>query len=385
MNSRILTILLLFLFEATGSAIKGQDTASQYSFSYKGQATAWINVSNSGGSEFWTGLRYLPQINNSMRIPQSHKLDLEASLNLNGAAPLYNSVDAEGSLKPYRLWLRYSGNQYEIRVGLQKINFGSASIFRPLMWFDQMDPRDPLQFTTGVWALLGRYYFLNNANIWLWGLYGNKETKTWELGTTSNRFPEFGGRIQFPAGKGETACTYHFREADLPYTGDGLPPENNIPEHRIGLDGKWDVGIGIWYEGTWTHKSKTSVRSPSDQKVLTLGSDYTLAIGNGMNIIAEHMVYVWGNELASIKNRYHFSSVSASYPFDINDFANLIIYYDWTNQKPYNYFNWKHSFRHFDFYTMLFWNPDTFNLPQQRNESGLFAGKGVQLMLVYNH
>ena len=69
--------------------------------------------------------------------------------------------------------MRYSSDQFELRLGLQKINFGSASMLRPLMWFDQMDPRDPLHLTDGVWGLLARYYFLNNANIWLWGLYGN--------------------------------------------------------------------------------------------------------------------------------------------------------------------------------------------------------------------
>jgi len=54
---------------------------------------------------------------------------------------------------------------------LQKINFGSATLFRLLMWFDRIDPRDPLKLTDGVYGLLLRYYFHNNTNIWLWGLY----------------------------------------------------------------------------------------------------------------------------------------------------------------------------------------------------------------------
>src|SRR5690606_40300081 len=91
-----------------------------------------------------------------------------------------NQWNSNGRIKPYRLWARYSGNQFELRAGLQKINFGSATILRPLMWFDQMDIRDPLQLTDGVWAMLGRYYFLNNANIWLWVLYGNEDPKSWE-------------------------------------------------------------------------------------------------------------------------------------------------------------------------------------------------------------
>jgi hypothetical protein len=72
----------------------------------------------------------------------------------------FNSFSSNGDIKPYRLWARYSTSQLEIRAGLQKINFGSANILRPLMWFDQMDPRDPLQLTDGVWGILGRYYTL---------------------------------------------------------------------------------------------------------------------------------------------------------------------------------------------------------------------------------
>ena len=87
-------------------------------------------------------------------------------------------------------------------------------MLRPLMWFDKIDPRDPLQLTDGVWGLLARYYFLNNANIWLWGLYGNEKPKTWEIGKTNQHYPEFGGRFQSPVPKGEAAVSYHFRMAD---------------------------------------------------------------------------------------------------------------------------------------------------------------------------
>jgi len=56
------------------------------------------------------------------------------------------------------MWIRLSTKQFELRAGLQKINFGSATLLRPLMWFDKIDPRDPLQLTDGVYALLARYY-----------------------------------------------------------------------------------------------------------------------------------------------------------------------------------------------------------------------------------
>ena len=112
------------------------------------------------------------------------------------------------------MWVKFSGDQFELRAGLQKINFGSAQMFRPLMWFDRIDPRDPLQLTDGVYGLLARYYFLNNANIWLWGLYGDDKIKGWELIPSKKNSIEYGGRVQLPLYTGEIAATYHHRTAD---------------------------------------------------------------------------------------------------------------------------------------------------------------------------
>ena len=43
-----------------------------------------------------------------------------------------------------------------------------------------------LQITGGVDALLVRYYLLNNANLWLWGVRGRDETRGWELLPTTD-------------------------------------------------------------------------------------------------------------------------------------------------------------------------------------------------------
>jgi hypothetical protein len=34
---------------------------------------------------------------------------------------------------------------------------------------------------------------------------------------------------------------------------------------------------------------------------------------------------------------------------------------------------------------MAYWNPERFIIPAQGSGENLFAGKGVQLMLVFNH
>jgi len=84
--------------------------------------------------------------------------------------------DAEASVNAYG-----STSRFEARIGLQKVSFGSAALFRPMMWFDSMDPRDPLQLTDGVYALLLRYYTKGNASFWAWTMYGNDARRGFDL------------------------------------------------------------------------------------------------------------------------------------------------------------------------------------------------------------
>ena len=188
----------------TVSLLKGAAAQHRDSLIFGGQASAWINFNPDQKLSLNSGVRYIPQLNYELSSG-NRKFDVEFSLNLNantGIRP-FDSLTGNAAGKPYRAWLRYSGRQFEVRLGLQKINFGSAQMLRPLMWFDQVDPRDPLQLTDGVWGLLGRYYFLNNANIWLWVLYPSDKPKTWEFTGTNAKIPEAGGRLQLPVFSGE--------------------------------------------------------------------------------------------------------------------------------------------------------------------------------------
>ncbi|HPG73422.1 MAG TPA: hypothetical protein PLM49_03960, partial [Bacteroidales bacterium] len=186
---------------------------------------------------------------------------------------------------------------------MQKINFGSASMIRPLMWFDKLDPRDPLQLTDGVWGILGRYYFLNNANLWLWALYGNKEAKTWEIGNTSLQRPEFGGRLQLPVPKGEVAFSYHNREVDKSGMGEIPAIVEIVNENRFGLDGKWDLGVGLWFEAAWMHKSK-NMGIFTNQFSACVGIDYTFGVGNGLNLIFEQLLFAYDEKPFAFENPF---------------------------------------------------------------------------------
>ncbi|MCX6327777.1 MAG: hypothetical protein NT144_14205 [Bacteroidia bacterium] len=359
---------------------------AQDSLSFKGQISTWMLYNGGNDLPVYMGGRYIPQMNYTLPLKNDHKIDFEASVNINGSAGFnpFDSLRSTGQLKPYRLWARYSTRQFEIRAGLQKINFGSASLLRPLMWFDQVDPRDPLHLTDGVWGVLGRYYFLNNANIWLWGLYGNKDPKGWEFAGTNSHYPEVGGRIQLPVHTGEVALSYHYRIADTRNLGELVPKFSEIQENRIGFDIKLDLVVGFWLEGSWTTKNK-ELGMFTNQEILNAGIDYTFGIGNGFNVVYEQLLTANDEKAFNFQNTTLFSLLSLSYPIGLFDNISGIVYYDWKNRNAYNFLNWQKQFNHITLYLMGYWNPEKYNIPAQGSDQTLFAGKGIQIMLVLNH
>ncbi|MEA5081510.1 MAG: hypothetical protein VB024_07820 [Dysgonamonadaceae bacterium] len=249
MKKKLLVIFILSIcFGLVCYAQDSDSVKSHHYFQFNGQLSGWGNITPDINTKGWIGTRYIPQINYGYHLKDNQLIDFEGSANLYGELGIVslNNISVDAKIKPYRLWTRFSNTQNEFRIGLQKINFGSALMFRPLMWFDKMDPRDPLQMTDGVWAMLYRHYFSNNANIWLWTLGGNKDTKGWELFKTSGNFqPEIGGRFQIPSPKGESAFSYHYRMADISNL---MMPVSQVKEHKFGLDIRTDIIVGLWME-----------------------------------------------------------------------------------------------------------------------------------------
>ena len=377
-KERSLTIITLLVISSIAA---GQD-----SLLFSGQLSSWLNASLDNELPLWGGVRYIPQLNYGLPAYKSGRFDTELSLNIYGNAGLrpFDSLSAAGKLKPYRAWIRYSSEQLEIRAGLQKINFGSASMLRPLMWFDQMDPRDPLQLTDGVLGVLGRYYFLNNANIWLWFLYGNNSQKGWEIIPTNKKIPEFGGRVQIPVGRGEAALSYHHRMADSRGMEGEIDPYERIPENRIGLDARWDLKAGIWIESSLTHKSEP-VGLLTNSLLINAGADYTFAAGNGIYIAFEQLFASASEELFTFSAASNYSLLSASYPIGLFDRLSAMIYYSWNDGNLYNFITWQKQLDNIIFYVMAYSNPDTYRLPARTTYENIFAGKGIQVMFVFNH
>ena len=351
---------------------------------FRGQLSGWVVASRHDDEcEDNVGLRYLPKL--GLTIPRDGDLVFDSEVVANG---FWSSQDHENGNQIdadlYRLWLRVAGSQYEIRGGLQNIEFGSAVLLRALMWFDRVDPRDPLGLTEGVYGLLGRYYFLNNANVWLWGLLGNDETKGWETTESLEDRPEYGGRAQTPILNGEIALSIHHREVDTDDLNLMEDVGNSFQENRMGLDGKWDVGIGLWFESVIIHQDLNSLPSQY-QKFLTIGLDYTFDIGNGLNVIAENLWVSASDELDTSHESAAFSAVSIKYPVGLLDSASTIILYDWDQEDVYRYVSWERRYDTWQFYIMGFWNPEVLQIYATERADSLFAGKGVQLLAVFNH
>ena len=383
--------------------------ANKTELTYKGQLSSYGHLNPSNAQPFWLGGRYIPQGNLKFKMKNDHLLDFEASVNAYGNLAFAEDVATETSraLKPYRLWARYSGQQWEVRAGLQKINFGSANAIRPLMWFDQIDPRDPLKLTDGVWGVLGRYYFLNNANVWLWGLYGNINTKGWEYINTVEKTPEFGGRLQLPFALGEVGLSYHHRRIyNLnyyygggygydsgydPYGADkasgGMYSNDKYignAENKYGIDIRLDWVFGLWLEGSY---KEIGVYSGiyTNQTMLNIGGDYTFNIGSGIYFSFEHLIMAYDETSFEFSSPVGFSIATASYPIGLFDNLSAIVYYDWKNNNAYNFVNYQKQFNNLSLYFIAYWNPENYQIPTQANSTNMFGGKGVQVMLVWNH
>ncbi len=368
-----------------------QNQAFSQTTSFQGQLSGWGIGNEQDGLISQTGFRYIPELFVEMPVKDPLTLDFEFSANIFGTLDILddNSSKTDEQIKAYRIWGRLSGDRFETRIGLQKLNFGSATLFRPLRWFDRMDPRDPLKLTDGVYGLLMRYYFQKNANIWLWGLYDNDDPKGEEIAPTRSNSPEFGGRLQVPLYTGEIGLSYHHRQADfsqlsLPATGSGS--ESSVGEDRLGLDGKWDIGVGIWFEGS-LGRHQTKISHLKYQHALTLGMDYTFDIGNGLNVLGEVNVSGLGDTVFDTGNKNEFIGLSLSYPMGLMDTVSSIVYCNTRKKDWYSTLTWQRLMDNWGLYLMGFWNPkeQPVNPDMNTDMNTAFSGKGLQIMVVFNH
>lgn len=376
MKRRLLLAVLVLL--AAGPFLPLQAVETEL----KNQLSGWLSLNDDSPSTPRFGLRWQPTISLAIPAGAGWKLDSELSLDLSasGAAVSLRPPEVDGAIEPYRLWLRLSSSRFEARLGLQKINFGSATVFRPLMWFDRIDPRDPLQLTDGVYGLLLRYYFKGNANLWLWGLYGNPGIKGWETRPTADDTPEFGGRLQVPLLSGEAGVSLHHRRLDPGSDAESL----RRAEDRFAVDGKWDLGIGLWVEAAFVRQQDPAATAPW-QRSFALGLDYTFKLGSGLYLLAEQYFSQGAISLLGAGDQGTLvSALLARYPLGILDSLNAIEYYDWRERRLHTFISWQRTTDHWQFHLMAFWNPRLTQIGPSPSGSSMFGGKGFQLQVVWN-
>jgi len=334
------------------------------------------------------GVRYIPEW--SLVVPwPTAILDTEISFNINGLykQPQNGRETTDFDVSPYRFWFRRSTNNLEIRAGLQKITFGTARIFRSLMWFDTLDPRDPLQLTKGVWGLRVSRDFDNNANAWVWGLLWNNDPKGYELIPTKKNNFEFGGRFQIPFWRGEIGVSGHNRiisKNDLPEYLEINTMSNSTPEARAGIDGYFDVGIGLWFESSVV-RANYGADFPNWQSFLTVGSDYTLGIGNGITVTAEHFIYSTNDKPYGSANNTQMTGIMALYPISLFDTISGMMFYSWDAELAYFFLSWQRTYDDWTINLNTFFSSDS-DVPFSLNSSiSDFSSRGIQLMLIFDH
>ncbi len=381
MKKTVFILLMLILVYGTNAQTDNNE------FSVGGQLVGWVTTQFENPLLVQPGGRFVPELKAKLFTGEQSYFNFEASLNINGNVTIedFKNTEFDGKIKPYRVWARYANENFEIRAGLQKINFGQAKMFRPLMWFDGMDVRDPLQLTDGVYGVLGKYFFENNANIWMWGLLGNNRRKGWEIYATEKWKPEIGGRVEIPAGKGELALSSHFRSIEFQNPVLSSIKIENLNESRFGIDGKWDLGAGLWFESSTTITQKNDFLIPRFQEMLNVGVDYTFLLGNGLGVTAEYLFFQVGNRFLTDGLKMHLAGAILNYPLSITDNFSAILFAVPGQKLFFNYVSWNKTLDNWSFYVMAYINPQVSGfINLSMTDKNLFAGKGVQLMCSYN-
>ena len=334
-------------------------------FSTKGMLTIWAITGNDVPkywSKYQSTINYIPTLSLKKEISDQGLLDFEWGYQLQRAYSgdsLYNTIK-----KPYRLWSRYSNENLEARLGLQKIIFGPTQILRPLSWFDTFDVKDPAGETNGVEAFRLKWFPSNNISIWSWFIRN-------ELDTIS-----YGGRTEVSSSIGEFGFTLHLDpSSSKKMIGQIGVPVNNS-HTRTAIDYRYDGFIGFWNESVLIKSKKGEILLSS------IGADYTFPFANGILIMAEAMSISTKNETQN------YSAIMASFPIGIMHSSTYISQFDWLEEKTYHYFRWSSTFDSYSLNMILSLNPkrNQYNIPENTLPKSILGfGTGIQFMFIYNH
>jgi len=256
------------------------------------------------------GVKLLPEFSSRGKLNKWLELQGETALSLKAGAEYTDSTEITLDLSLYRAWLRFGSPQTGIRIGKQKLSFGSARILRPLQWFDGLDPLDKSEFTDGVWAAQISQNWLNNSSLNLWA-----QAEPFDLPLSEEH--DLGGRLQVETPWGETAVSANAKRSTREH--------NN---YKLGFDHRWDDAVGAWIEACGSLQEH-SIYKDEYSTAITFGVDYTLPVGSGLALTLENELLHTGN---AAPKKLHYSAdlvaLLASYPLGILDSATLLTIYD---------------------------------------------------------
>jgi hypothetical protein len=324
------------------------------------------------------GLGYIPVVETGNTVSKDWSWDAGLSVNSQVSRASETSSHAS-SLELYRLKLRLLTPASEIQAGLQMINFGPAQLLRSLRWFDRVDPRDPRSLSKGVYGLRYRHTALNNANYWVWCLLGNDDPKGLEILESRNDIPEIGGRVQVPVPRGEVGAAWHTRTV----RGSALSLPD-FGEHRLGMDGRWDILVGLWFEAV-IQKQESGLAPHPWMKLATLGMDYTFPAGNGVHVLLEHMITALSGRFREKDTGSEISAFLASYPIGIMDHLTAIGTYSRDPSGYGQYLSWDRTYDHVVIRASLFSYPVSGHVFGSPENSRAPRGDGGGLTVIFNH
>ena len=347
------------------------------SFSLKGQF--WGSVIHgddppAGRSSFETTLGYIPMLSLARNLSDDRFVDLEWGYRM---GKVYAGDYAISSIEePYRLWLRYSSDQIEARLGLQKIAFGPAMVLRSLAWFDTIDPKDPTGQTDAVKAFRLRLFPTSSLALWLWSINNDQDTLS------------YGGRAELSTSIGEWGLTYHQDPTELGQSVGQFPIFISGPHQRVAVDYRFDGYFGFWFEGAGIFADSKQDVELNRFTLFTLGADYTIPIGSGLLIMAETMKINGSSTAVDSSSEQTYTALMASLPINMLHNLMFIAQIDWDNSYIYNYLRWGITYDHFSLNFIFSISPrrDDYNMAKEylpKTVAGF--GTGLQFMLIYNH
>lgn len=361
-----LYIILLAIF----SIGQAQDQAP--TFEWRGQASLFHASALQGSfSESPTTLRYIPQFRVDYQIDQRKRWGFD------GAIDLYNHSIGDSLTRMdvdfYRFTLRYDTPNTQIRVGLQKINFGPARMLRVLQWFDQLDPRDPLALSSGVWAIMGRHYFEGGGNLRIWTMADAPDV-TRSYWPAEDSWPwDVGARLEYPIPAGTFGLTVH--RLDVSNVSD-------VKENRFAGDVRVDAIVGLWSEMMFAR-----IEDPTwvmDAFSIMAGVDYTFGIGNGLYAALEMATTYQGGSGDEMPWQVRTLALTGNYTLGLSDGLTFYLYaldFPIRDSQIIPMLGWQHTRGNWLVYVALY------NMPELASGGGMAlpAGNGVQLNIAFNH